>query len=284
MPDARIAAFAAVTLVVAVGTLYSVIYHTYLDTSDPHLTALPHPLHASHYFASKSNPLNVVFIKYAWGWTSLAFAAHFLTSPPAAQTWERVGKWLAETGVWMVFTTWFFGPALLERVIAASGGECVVRLPSGYLLSVPNEYCYTKSTVSPATHPSLFAASLLIPDTQEWQARPRLRRGHDVSGHLFLLVMSTLFLADQLRASFRPGVVRWSKAHQWSVAGTSALLALWLFASYTTSVYFHTPLEKITGYLLGLAGFAVTLAPIFSSPQAVTPVTSQTETVKSHSS
>ncbi|KZT19072.1 hypothetical protein NEOLEDRAFT_1142582 [Neolentinus lepideus HHB14362 ss-1] len=272
MPGARLTAFTAVTLIIAIGTLYSVVNSTYLDTSNPTITSLPHHLASTHYFASKANPLNVYFIKYAWGWTSLAFFALFATSPEKAQTWDRVGKWLAETGVWMVFTTWFFGPALLERVTAASGGECVVQLPSGYLLSVPNEYCYTKSSISPASHPSLFAASLLVPDATDWKARPRLRRGHDVSGHIFLLVMSILFLTDQLRASFRLGITRWSNAHKYSVAFSSVLLALWLFASYTTSVYFHSPLEKFTGYLLGVAGFSVTLAPIFSSPQATRPV------------
>ncbi|TFK54097.1 hypothetical protein OE88DRAFT_1695242 [Heliocybe sulcata] len=283
MPDARITAFTITTLVVAVGTLYSVVYATYLDTSNPAITSLPHHLAATDYFASKTNPLNVYFIKYAWAWTSLAFFALFVTSPEKAQTWERVGKWLAETGVWMVFTSWFFGPALLERLIAASGGECVVQLPSGYLLSVPDEYCYTKSSISPASHPSLFAASLLVPEAGDLNMKPRLRRGHDVSGHVFLLVMSTLFLVDQLRASFRPGIMRWSDPHKYAMAFSTTLLAVWLFASYTTSVYFHTPFEKFTGYLLGVAGFAITLAPIFNSPEAKTPVSSTVD-AKAHES
>ncbi|KZT19073.1 hypothetical protein NEOLEDRAFT_1142586 [Neolentinus lepideus HHB14362 ss-1] len=76
---------------------------------------------------------------------------------------------------------------------------------------------------------------------------------------------------------FRPGITRWSNAHRYSVAFFSVLLALWLFSSYTTSVYFYSPLEKFTGYLLGVAGFSVTLAPIFSSPQATTPVGSTAE-------
>ena len=29
---------------------------------------------------------------------------------------------------------------------------------------------------------------------------------------------------------------------------TVGLVAIWLFALGTTSVYFHTPLEKLTGY------------------------------------
>ncbi|KII92974.1 hypothetical protein PLICRDRAFT_155920 [Plicaturopsis crispa FD-325 SS-3] len=262
MSNARLLALATVTGVIAFGTVYSVVYDTYLDTSNPLLTHLPHPLQHSDYFASKSNLLNVVFIKRAWAWTSAAFLALWWTSAPHARTKRRVVQWAAETAVWLVFTSWFFGPAVLERLIAASGGECVLPLPSGEVLTLPNEYCFTKSHVSPSTHPSLFTAPLemLIPNGEWNGGRPRLRRGHDVSGHIFLLTMSILFLADQLSVSFR--AQRWPSWHKYAVGFNAILIAVWLLATYTTSVYFHTPSEKITGYLFGLVGFAITQIPI----------------------
>lgn len=252
MPDARTATLAAITSVVLFGTIYSVVHDTFLDTSNPLLTHLPHPLHHTHYFANKKNPLNVYFIKRAWGWTTAAFLFLFFTSPSRIRTKERVFQYLAATSVWLVFTSWFFGPPVLERLVARTGGECVLNLPSGAVVTVPNEYCYTKTALSPMTHPSLFAASLLLPDG-DWHARPRLRRGHDVSGHIFLLTMSTLFLVDQLRLSFAAppngGVAqRWPPWHKWAVSASTLLVALSLFATYTTSVYFHTPIEKLTGY------------------------------------
>lgn len=271
MPDARIAALAITTSIVLFGTAYSVFNNSYLDTSNPLLTYLPHPLHSTHYFASKKNPLNIYFIKRIWGWTTAAFLFHFFTSPRAARTKERVFQYLAATGVWLIFTSWFFGPAVLERLVASTGGECVVNLPSGAVITVPNEYCYTKSTVSALTHPSLFPASLLLPE-DGWHGRPRLRRGHDVSGHIFLLTMSTLFLVDQLRTSFVSSARadrRWPPMHKWAVLVNALFIAVAMFASYTTSVYFHTPIEKLTGYLLGVGGFAVTQLPIFQpAPEA----------------
>ena len=63
---------------------------------------------------------------------------------------------------------------------------------------------------------------------------------------MFLLTMSILFLADQLTPSLR--ALRWTKMHTWAVSATVGLIAIWLFAIGTTSVYFHTPLEKLTGY------------------------------------
>lgn len=243
--NTRHAAFITLSLVLFVGTVYSVKNNTYLDTSDPLLTHLPHPLHKSDYFANKSNVLNVWFIKRAWGWTSFAFLFLWLTSPRRTQTLTRVFQWILASLAWLAFTSWFFGPALIERFILLSGGECTVALPSGAAFSVPAEYCLTKVRLSPVTHPLLFAAPLLLPETP-WSTVPRLRRGHDVSGHMFLLTMSILFLADQLTPSLR--ALRWTKMHTWAVSATVGLIAIWLFAIGTTSVYFHTPLEKLTGY------------------------------------
>jgi hypothetical protein len=146
----------------------------------------------------------------------------------------------------MVFTSWFFGPAVIERVVIASGGECILHVPAGEQISLPIEMCYTKAPVSHLSHPHLFSESLVQPPTYWQGAVPRLKKGHDISGHIFLLTMSTLFLADQLRASLR--VRSWSQAHTLAVAANVALIAIWLFATYTTSVYFHSPLEKATGY------------------------------------
>jgi len=250
------AALVTLTLVLFLGTVYSVKNGTYLDTSDPLLTNLPHHLHKTDYFANKSNFLNVWFIKRAWGWTSFAFLFLWLTSPRHTQSLRRAFLWAVESLVWLAFTSWFFGPALFEQLTAASGGECTVFLPSGAFFAVPHEYCFTKSTLSALTHPSLFASPLLLPE-DPWSTVPRLRRGHDVSGHVFLLTMSILFLADQLKPSLR--AASWPAMHKWAVLSTTSLIAIWLFAIGTTSVYFHTPLEKFTGYLLGLAGYGLTL-------------------------
>ncbi|EPS94403.1 hypothetical protein FOMPIDRAFT_1134408 [Fomitopsis schrenkii] len=279
MPDPRIAALIIITAIVGLGTLSSVINSSYLDTSNPLLTALPHPLHATHYFANKKNVLNVLFIKRVWGWTSAAFLALLLTAPPATRTLRRLAQYAAATAVFLGFTSWFFGPAVLERLIVSTGGECVVNLPDGAVVGVPTDFCYTRSTISAGTHPALFPASIVLPGA-DWRAVPRLRRGHDVSGHIFLLTMSTLFLVDQLRASFvssAPGVrrvdLKWPPHHKYAVAFTGLMISLALFASYTTSVYFHTPFEKITGYLLGVAGFAVTQIPALRLEEGPPPST-----------
>lgn len=263
MPDARRVTYVALSSILLLGTIYSVVNQTYLDTSDPlvALGSVKHPLHDHTYFARKGNILNTVFIKRAWGWTSAAFFALWLTYPtvnPTIRGGRRIGmsarerllKWIAATFVWLVFAAWFFGPAIIDRIIAASGGECVVRLPSGKVLGVPVQYCIDRSILSPATHPELFfVPPLALPDMQsDWRTRPRMMRGHDVSGHVFLLTMSLLFLADMVRPSLAlPSHLR-STAHNIALIGTGTLMVIWLFSEFVTSVYFHNPAEKFTGY------------------------------------
>ncbi|TFL01598.1 inositol phospholipid synthesis and fat-storage-inducing TM-domain-containing protein [Pterulicium gracile] len=254
--DPRLTAFLAIILTLSFGTAYSALYGTYLDTSNPLLSHLPHPLHGSHYFASKDNFLNVYFIKKAWAWTSAAFCMLVLSSPET-RIGERLSKFFVATASWMLFTSWFFGPPMLERLLVATGGECVLVSPDATsYITVPVEYCNSKALLSPETHPDLFASTTA--STQWATARPRLRRGHDVSGHIFLLTMSALFLADQLRSrnwSIRSkGVV----SREVASAATVALISIWMFAIYTTGVYFHSPLEKFTGFLIGLASFTLT--------------------------
>lgn len=53
------------------------------------------------------------------------------------------------------------------------------------------------------------------------------------------------------------GMNKWSIPHTVAVVLNAGLLGLWLLASATTSVYFHSPAEKITGFFLGVAGYAI---------------------------
>ena len=252
--DHRTLTFVLLVSTLAAGIAYSVHYNTYLDTSDPLIAHLPHPSHSDSYFARKSNVFNQVFVKKAWGWTSLAFLLIYATSPSEKRSLTRMGTWFATTWLWGTFTAWFFGPPLFERLLAYSGAECMVVVPPTtlandppYLLNVPLEYCHTKSTVGIDTHPALFTSMLMLP-AETWRGRPKLYRGHDVSGHIFLLTLCTFFLADQIAISLKPRPVVFSRVHAAALNAALALLGIWWWMTLTTAVYFHTPIEKVTGF------------------------------------
>lgn len=198
----------------------------------------------------------------AWGWTTLAFTGVYLTTPPQGQTWDPIVRWATATGVWLAFTGWFFGPSLFNRFLALSGAECVVHLPhepgstTPHVVTVPAEFCYTKTTVSPSTHPALFvdpssASALAAKLGASWHATPRLYRGHDVSGHTFLLTLSILFLSDYLirtRKTLRVKSVALPNGFVGSATATWGLIALWFFMLGTTAVFFHSAQEKLSGF------------------------------------
>ncbi|KAI0030003.1 inositol phospholipid synthesis and fat-storage-inducing TM-domain-containing protein, partial [Vararia minispora EC-137] len=262
MPELRAIAAAMVSMIVSLGTVYSILHSTFLDTSNPFITN-NHHLSGTHYFASKTNLLNTVFLKRAWGWTTVFFLPLFLTAAPQHRL-RRAAQYLVATISWLAFTAWFFGPALLERVTLLTGGICLVHLEDCLDVPVPVEYCLNRERISYASHPHLFPTPF---QAFEGSPRmPRLRRGHDVSGHIFLLTLSALFLGDQIRQSILQTTRRrrsWPLAY--ALFGAQALFHLWLISLWITSVYYHTAAEKFSGLALGFAVFGITQVPLWLS-------------------
>lgn len=91
---------------------------------------------------------------------------------------------------------------------------------------------------------------------------------HDLSGHAFLLSMSSLFLLSEiaptlaqtyLSSSSQPSMSRRieqaSKNRRYAALAIVALISLWYWMLLMTSLYFHTPQEKFTGLLAGVVGW-----------------------------
>jgi hypothetical protein len=237
--DFRLVALIFTAAAVAHGTYYSLQNYTYLDTSDPILTSQPHPLATTHTLASKRSLLNVVFLKWSWAWTTAAFLPLLFTS--SIKRTRRLLQWAFASVAWFILTSWFFGPSLFTRLATASGAECGLHIGNAFV-PVPQTYCLPSVPVARSTHPELFP---VVFEGTEAQSNapliPRLRRGHDVSGHVFLLTLCVLFLADQLRQTR-------TSAHLYAIGTGGALSLLWVFSLWVTSVFFHAPSEKISGF------------------------------------
>jgi len=253
--DLRVTSLALAALAVAHGTYFSLQHNTYLDTSNPHLTTQPHHLSSTHTFASKRSPLNLIFLKYSWAWSTVAFLVLLV---PARHTARRVLQWTLATTAWFACAVSFFGPGILERLATASGAECGIHLGPTSFVTIPATFCASRVPVTRALHPELFPLVLQLTGETELERQfvPRLRRGHDVSGHVFLLTLAVLFLADQLRQSRRV-------AHVYARGAVCALVVLWVFSLWITSVYFHSPSEKISGFFIGVACFVFSQMPLW---------------------
>lgn len=250
-------------------------------------TILLPPHHALNYWANRKNIANQIFVKKAWLWTTIAWALQlfFLRLTPASPTTTSavngtpaqatisspvstsVRRYLIATLLWALFANWFFGPPLSERILTATGAVCV---PGGDPNQSPVEdlYCRTRTPLSSASHPALFASN----SATRKSIRAMWKGGHDISGHTFIMVLSSLllledvapYLAVLLRGSALAGLfgkqptrgnagsVRWTRSAYVAVGASVGLVALWSWMLLNTAIYFHTPQEKVSGLVVGL--------------------------------
>ncbi|OAA64376.1 Fat storage-inducing transmembrane protein [Niveomyces insectorum RCEF 264] len=147
-----------------------------------------HFVHPPGYFARKDNLLNVLFVKRGWFWISLAFALVAATHPALARSARRqtaaVVRWALVTAWWIIVTQWCFGPPLIDRSFRLTGGGCeaLVELADADT---------TRTGTTPAHLAAKATAAACRGAGGQW------RGGHDISGHVFLLVLGSAFLAQE---------------------------------------------------------------------------------------
>ncbi|MCJ1284324.1 hypothetical protein MMC26_003655 [Xylographa opegraphella] len=142
------------------------------------------PAFAPSYFARKKNLFNVFFVKIGWFWTTLAFVVFLLlhpsTGPPRSvvltpRRAQAFVRYMLVTAWWVLVTQWFFGPGLVDRSFLWTGGQCeLVRTEEG------------RDGMSETRQFVTGAACKLAGGS--WKG------GHDISGHVFLLVLGSAFL------------------------------------------------------------------------------------------
>lgn len=247
------------------GSLYSIISPTARPSKTSDQTT---PLTASdtstpshppvNYFARKDNMFNVYFVKVGWAWTTLAFVSLLLTQPlhtnssslhlRGRRTLQALLRYAIVTVSWIVTTQWFFGPAIIDRTFTLTGGKCENLNPAG------------------ASAGALEELKLVVTATACKAAGGTWRGGHDVSGHVFMLVLASAFLAFEALGASSPGssatadvkekqdngetsteraetkdcpVRIWALRFVWAVT----LLSWWML--FMTAIWFHTWWEKV---------------------------------------
>ncbi|GAW22272.1 hypothetical protein ANO14919_118080 [Xylariales sp. No.14919] len=231
--------------------------------------------HAPSYFARKDNLFNVLFVKRGWLWITVAFLAFIATHPTfrhGRMAARAATRWALVTGWWILVTQWCFGPPLIDRGFRFTGGKC--------------EIARDAVSAGTADQKELFTAAACRTAGGNWSG------GHDISGHVFLLVLGSCFLVQEivwvvLRAgskiagsgddraivmgdgAFKGAGVESNHAaaaheRHLGVGGKFALsiigLSLWMLLM--TAIYFHTWFEKLTGLLVAsMAVYIVYILP-----------------------
>ncbi|RAL09884.1 putative inositol phospholipid biosynthesis protein Scs3 [Aspergillus homomorphus CBS 101889] len=284
--------------------------------SDLHLSSFSAAAAAAkpvNYFARKDNVFNLYFVKIGWIWTTLAFllllqtqsafvnkyrskskstspsndtspstnhahahAAAVAEAHRARRTMQALIRYGLATMVWYLTTQWFFGPAIIDRSFVLTGGNCERAIPQ-----VENPYTATDF-------------GTLVTAVACKSAGGAWRGGHDVSGHVLLLVLMTSLVGFEVWGATRcqprfegddgvrkkeesegprekkdedadtidgGGLEVWSVRLAWAVVG----LGMWMLLM--TAIWFHTWFEKLTGLLIALG----TVYTIYILPRKVIP-------------
>lgn len=139
------------------------------------------PGQSPSYFARKDNLLNTLFVKRGWAWFTLAFALWVALHPALRSQRARAraaARWGVVTAFWFVTTQWCLGPPLIDRGFRWSGGRCDVveaRVEEGE-----------------AGAKDVFTAAACKATGGRWQG------GTDISGHIFMLVLGSAFLMQEV--------------------------------------------------------------------------------------
>jgi hypothetical protein len=223
------------------------------------------PEFAPSYFAQKKNVFNVYFVKLGWAWASAAFAM-FLTFHPGfgngitKRRIHAVVRYAALTMWWTIVTQWFFGPPLIDAMFRFTGGQCaLMRDPEAR-----DQMSDTREYITAATCKAVGGT---------WKG------GHDISGHVFLLIMgSSLLWLEFLPALTRIEGLRDGRlitlpdgktasvavekevvqiegeATAKGVKFALGVAGLMWWMLLMTAAYFHTWFEKFTGLLVAFTG------------------------------
>ncbi|KAJ9608508.1 hypothetical protein H2200_007496 [Cladophialophora chaetospira] len=256
-------------LILALGSLFSILSPIASPPSEPLTAGIASHLNAPslqtpNYFAGKRNLVNTYFVKLGWFWTTLAFTLLQTTTRPsnAQKHYIQTGlRYALVTFSWFLTTQWFFGPALIDRSFTITGGHCEPQL---------------ETTTGPKDAVEM---SRLNSGIACKAAGGSWRGGYDISGHVFMLVLSSAFLLYELhiadRDSSHPSVSPqaaarlahdmteeerkavggWeteiqAKIRIWSRYFVYAVVGLDFWMLMMTAIWFHTWLEKLAGLLI----------------------------------
>ncbi|XP_043945930.1 acyl-coenzyme A diphosphatase FITM2 [Protopterus annectens] len=194
------------------------------------------------YFTSKRNFLNMLFVKFAWGWT-LVLLLPFISivcyhvHRSVTVILQRLSALLVGTAVWYFFT-WLF------MFIEESTGDCYV--------SEVNTTLSGYSSRSDCKKNGLF-----------WS-------GFDISGHSFLLPYCALMIweetavIEKINESFKSQSLRHIVIILFSLLNLLALI--WCLMFLCTSFYYHDIPQKIIGTVFGMLSWYGTYLYWYQKP------------------
>ena len=209
------------------------------------------------YKIAKDNFLNLYFVKFGWGWTLtvvglyVAISSAIYTLMSATLMVKHLGRLVVSTAMWYLGTRGF-------NIIQELTGQC--------------------------TNGTIDSIQMCLENNHVWT-------GFDVSGHSFLLTFSLLVFVEEFKTS---KYIYWDSLHgafekkihrnTFSfilfentekiilLLKLSALLLLfiWQWMLITSSLFYHTFSENLSGTICGIVSWLVTYVACFHEQKYLT--------------
>lgn len=226
-----------------------------------------------NYFTSRGNLVNTYFVKKGWLWTIITYIymiynkikrKGFIHKKVLLYSILRV---FLITLCWILFTQWCFGPPLMDKIFVLTGGQCSniqqSRIPEslkhlfGTLLNSEDTTLLNSKSISSSTCKRLKGT---------WEG------GHDPSGHVFLLTLSSSVLLFELVALYSDddnlyNELLTSRTHPFQLLFHPLILTLMvvfmgLCMLLMTTIKYHSLQEQLAG--LFVAFIAIWLVNIIT--------------------
>jgi hypothetical protein len=192
-------------------------------------------------FTKKKSIINQYFAKLAWAWTTLAYLVLLLFSVKNKKAKiNSIIRYVIATLYWYILCRWaFFGPGIFN-LIQLHYGKCEV--PSKNSDNDESTFISTTSLKCNRVHKGRWI-------------------GFDISGHVFLLVHSSLFLIEEIWPVLRKQVYYLLDENTYAEKKQNAkkiccaclfglsLVLLWFYTLWITTTHYHHFREKILGFL-----------------------------------
>ncbi|CAG8973283.1 hypothetical protein HYALB_00000046 [Hymenoscyphus albidus] len=269
--------------ILVLGSIFAILDPSARNAPYNAQTQSHHAATAPSYFAKKSNVFNQFFVKIGWAWITLSYFLFLFTHPSTGPplTFVITPKRIRGTlrygivTLWWIFVTqWFFGPAIIDRGFVATGGQCELVRKEGADMDEVRRFVTSVACKSVGG---------------SWKG------GHDISGHVFLLVLGSMFIFEEIlhvvlktqmtkeqrTVSMADGAVKSAEVEatlggydstverprQWTIGARVGVGvgALSVYMLLMTAAYFHTWFEKLTGLLVALSGIFV----VYFLPRAI---------------
>lgn len=196
------------------------------------------------YFSSKRNFFNIIFIKRAWLWVTVlagfklyeVYNTFRKGKSHALAPYIFALRYFFSTFWWFIFSQWFFGRPLMDRVFVLTGGSC----QPGDAFSIASHEVLTSQLASVSSYQCKSMG-------HNWEG------GSDPSGHMFIIAHGSLYLWFEifLPAMESPHTNPGKRVGLLGKLTGFTLVVFWWMLLMTNIYDFHSFTERLAGLVWG---------------------------------